>query len=166
MSDTPTTILDTPITNIAGTNGVLSITVEATKGTFKAVVEGDESAAISFKATAEEVQKALLLLGSVDVGDITVTGGPGDEKGTKPYLLACAGQYSGANVPTVTTVTSGLEEGAKKATVATATAGTDENPLAVQIGSGDADRTEDVSPLTGDSPAEDRAENGEDYGDA
>jgi hypothetical protein len=166
MSDEPTTILDEPITNIAGVNGVDSLTVEATKGSFKVVVEGDESAAISFKATAEEVQKALLLLGAVDVGDITVSGGVGDEKGTKPYKLAYAGQYAGANTPTVTTVTAGLEEGAKKATVAVVTAGTDTNALATQRGTGDADRTEDVSPLTGESPAEDRAANKATYGDA
>jgi hypothetical protein len=36
---------------------------------------------------------------------------------------------------------------------------------AVQRGTGNADATKRTSPLTGESPAENREENGEDYGD-
>jgi hypothetical protein len=167
MSDTPTTILDEVITDIDGTNGVASITVKATKGNFKVAVEGDTTANVKFNASAAELKAALEAIGSVDIGDITVSGGPGDATGTKPYLLAFAGQYAGANVPTVTTDTSGLEEGSKEAKVATVTVGTDENPDAVQRGTGLADRTEDTSPLvTGESPTERREAHKAEFGDA
>lgn|SRR5512146_81255 len=159
MSDQPTYVLDNLVTNIAGTNEVQSITVKAKKGKFTVSVEGDLSAEVKFNASAEELQAALEALGSVDIGDVAVTGGPGDETGTKPYKLAWAGQYAGANAPTVTTDASGLEEGAESADVAVVTVGTDQNPTAVQRGTGLADRTEDVSPLTGESPAEDRVTN-------
>lgn len=172
MSDTPTTILDTPVTDLVteAVQGAVSITVKAKKGTFVVSVEGDETGDVKFNATKEELLAALENLGAVDSGDFTVTGGPGDELGTKPYVITAVadGQYAGANFPTFTTDDTKLEEGAETAAVAVKTVGTDEavNPDAVQRGTGLADRTEDVSPLTGDSPAEARAENGEDYGDA
>ncbi len=166
MTDEPTFILDEPVTDISAVNGSKSITVKATKGKFKVVVEGDETGDVKFDATAEELSAALDKLGSVDVGDIAVTGGPGDATGTKPYVLKFAGQYAGANVPTITTIVTGLEEGTKTATVATVTVGADENPDAVQRGEGLADREGEESPLTDESPAEIRAENGSTYGDA
>jgi hypothetical protein len=172
MSDfAPTTVLDTPVTALttAAIQGAASITVKAKKGTFVVSVEGDETGDVKFNATKEELLAALEDLGAVDSGDFVVTGGPGDELGTKPYVITAAadGQYAGANFPTFTTDAAKLEEGAHTAAVATVTTGVDEgdNPDAVQRGTGNADRTKDVSPLTGVSPAEDRVENGEDYGD-
>lgn len=167
MSDTPTTILDEPVIDIDGTNGVLSITVKATKGNFKVLVEGDSTANVKFNASAAELKAALEAIGAVDIGDVTVTGGPGDAEGKTPYKLAFAGQYAGDNVPTVTTDVTGLEEGSKEAKVATVTAGADENPDAVQRGTGLADRTEDTSPLvTGESPTERREGHKAEFGDA
>ena len=168
MSDTPTTILDTPVTDISAVQGKASITVKAKKGTFVVSIEGDETGDVKFNATKEELLAALENLGAVDSGDFVVTGGPGDELGTKPYFIAASadGQYAGANFPTITTDATKLEEGAHTAAVAVVTVGADENPLAVQRGEGLADRTEDVSPLTGESPAEDRVTNKASYGDA
>lgn len=168
MSDEPTFILDEPVTDISAVQGAVSITVKAKKGTFVVSIEGDETADVKFNATKEELLAALEDLGAVDSGDFVVTGGPGDELGTKPYVItaSASGQYAGANFPTITTDPTKLEEGAETADVKVVTVGSDENPLAVQRGTGLADRTEDVSQLTGDSPAEDRAENGSDYGDA
>lgn len=168
MSDTPTYILDEPVTDISAVQGSASITVKAKKGTFVISLEGDETADVKFNATKEELLAALEDLGAVDSGDFVVTGGPGDELGTKPYVItaSASGQYAGANFPTITTDPTKLEEGAETADVAVVTVGADANPDAVQVGTGDADRTGDKSPLEGLSPAEDRAENGEDFGDA
>lgn len=107
----------------AGTNEVQEITVKAKKGTFKISFEGETTAAIKFNATAGEVQAALEALGGIDPGDVVVTGGPGDETGTAPYVLTFGGQFAEEDVPAVTTDVSGLEEGTKTATVTTKTAG-------------------------------------------
>ncbi len=172
MSDTPTTILDTPVTDLVteAVQGSVSITVKAKKGTFVVSLEGDETGDVKFDATKEELLTALENLGAVDSGDFVVTGGPGDETGTKPYVITADedGQYAGANFPTITTDAAKLEEGAHTAAVAAIKTGVDEgdNPDAVQRGEGLADRTEDVSPLTGATPAEDRVTNKGSYGDA
>jgi hypothetical protein len=169
MSDTPTTILDEPITDISAVQGSVSVTVKAKKGSLVYSVEGDETAAVKSNASAAEVLTALENLGAVDSGDFVVTGGPGDELGTKPYFITATadGQYAGANFPSITVDDAGLEEGEEKAKVAVVTEGSDENPDAVQRGTGFADRTEDTSPLvTGESPAERRAGHGSEFGDA
>lgn len=159
MSDfTPTYVLDSLVTSIAGTNGSATITVKATKGNFKVIVEGDETGNVKYNASAEELQAALNKLGSVNLGDITVTGGPGDAEGKTPYKLAFAGQYAGAATPTVTTDVSGLEEGTKTAAVAT-TKGTASNPQATQKGTGLADRTGETSKLGEKTPDALRTEN-------
>jgi len=165
MSDTPTYPQNTVVTDVSDVDTVLAITVKATKGNFKVIVEGDETGNVKYNATAEELQTALNKLGAIDTGDVVVTGGPGDATGTKPYVLSFGGQYTGANSPTVTTDVSGLEEGTKTAAVTTTTAGASVNPDAVQRGTGLADRTEETSPLTGKSPVTYRSEHASDYGD-
>lgn len=100
-----------------------SVKVEAKKGTFKLKFEGKETAAIKYNATAKEVEEALVALENIAAGEVEVTGGPGDETGSKPYVVKFLGSWSGKNVGAMTADASGLEEGVKKATVSTSTEG-------------------------------------------
>jgi hypothetical protein len=170
--DAPTTVLDNPVTDLVteAVQGAVSITVKAKKGTFTVTVEGDETGDVKFNATKEELKTALEAVGAVDLDDFVVTGGPGDELGTKPYVItaSASGQYAGANFPTITTNPAKLEEGAHTAAVASVATGSDEHVSAdaVQRGTGNADATERTSPLAGKSPAEDRIARKASYGDA
>lgn len=164
MSDTPTYVLDTPVTDLTGADEVQKITVGATAGTFTVTFKGDTTGALAYNITAAALQDALEDLTTIVSGDVTVTGGPGDKEGTAPYVLTFGGSYADQDVPAVTTNAAKLAgEGAKTAVVAVVTAGTG---LAVQRGTGDADRTGDQSQLAGASPAADRVTNKASYGDA
>lgn len=94
----------------AGTNEVQKVTVKGKKGSFKLKFQGEETAAIKFNATAKEMQEALEALGGIDPGDVVVTGGPGDEGGTTPYVVTFGGQFAEENVPALEAVKSTLEE--------------------------------------------------------
>jgi hypothetical protein len=162
--NTPTTILDSVVTALVGTDEVQKITVKATAGTFDIVFNGETAAGVKFNASTAEVVAALESLDSVSSGDVAVTGGPGDKEGTAPYVITFGGEWGDQDVPVITTVVTNLSgEGAKTAAVTTTTAGVGS---AVQRGTGLADRTDDVSPLTGSSPAAARKANKATYGDA
>lgn len=64
-----------------------SLTVKATGGQFKLSFQGKTTTDLKFDASAAEVQAALQNLTSVGPQGIVVSGGPGDETGTAPYLL-------------------------------------------------------------------------------
>lgn len=100
-------------------NEVQRIAVDATGGTFTITVAGGTTAAIAFNATPGAVQSALELLAEVNNGDIVVTGGVGAAGGANPYVLTFGGQYSGRNVPAVTTGVGSLTGGASTAAVTT-----------------------------------------------
>lgn len=170
MSDTPTTILDEPITDITteAVNEVQKLTLGTavpTEGKFTVTLDGETTDEVAFDASAATLQAAILNLSSYDDGDIVVAG---DAKG--PFTLTYGGAYAGVNVPAATATGKGLKATLEvlTPTVSTVTAGSPsaDNPLAVQRGAGLADRTDNVSLLSGDSPAEDRAANKADYGDA
>jgi hypothetical protein len=111
---------------------VQTITVKATKGKFKIKFSGQETAAIKYNATALEVEEALVALSNIAAGDVSVTGGPGDATGTKPYVVKFLKAWSGQNVPVMTTVVTELEEGTKTATVATTTEGSESGEGGIQ----------------------------------
>lgn len=102
-----------------------SIAVDATGGTFTITFQGETTAAIAFNATAAAVKAALELLPGINLGDITVTGGPGDSGGTTPYVITFteAGQYSDQDAPPITTGAGSLTGGAGTAVVTTTTGG-------------------------------------------
>lgn len=165
MSDTPTTILDTPvnINSPAGSNEVQKLDyagVTAGKTT-TLTFDGDTTGNLKAKAelTAAEIQQALEDLETIPDGGVAVSGSVGG-----PYTVVFnAESFEDADVPALTAAAA--EGSAPVITVVNA--GVDnEGPPAVVVGEGDADRTGDVSPLTGDSPAEDRAANKAKYGDA
>lgn len=165
MSDTPTTILDTPV-NIdspAGSNEVQKLDYSGvTAGkTTTLTFDGDTTGNLKAKAelTAAEIQQALEDLETIPDGGVAVSGSVGG-----PYtVIFDAASFADADVPTITAAAA---EGSAPA-VTVVNAGVDnEGPPAVVVGTGDADRTGEVSPLTGESPAEDRVTNKADYGDA
>lgn len=164
MSDfSPTYILDAPVVGVDDVaDEVQHIQVKATGGEFTVTFDGETTAKVAWNVSAANLQTALLALPQLDAGDVVVTGGPGDEKGTTPYVLTFGGAYEGINVPEVTADDEKLTigEAAGSATVSTVTVGGSAT-TAVQKGTGLADRTKDVSPLTGKSPAELRTENPE-----
>lgn len=102
---------------------VQSIQVKAKKGKFKIVYAGQTTAALKYNATKTEVKEALEALSNIGEGEVEVTGGPGDEAGTNPYVIKFLGTLAGTNVAAVTTDVTELEETPKTATVTTTTQG-------------------------------------------
>lgn len=165
MSDTPTTVLDTPVIlgSPEGTGEVQKIDyagVTAGKTT-TLTFDGDTTGNLAAKAalTAAEVETALNDLETIPAGGVDVSG----ETGGPFTVVFDAEAFEEDNVPLLTAAAA---EGAAPVITVVSTGVSPEGPPAVVRGTGDADRTEDVSPLTGDSPAEDRAANKATYGDA
>lgn len=106
-------------------NESASIAVDATGGTFTITFQGETTAAIAFNATAAQVKAALELLPGINVGDITVTGGPGAAGGATPYVITFTetGQYGDQDAPAITTGAGSLTGGAGTAAVTTTTGG-------------------------------------------
>lgn len=164
MSDfNPTTILDTPVVlgTSSGTQEVQSIDFsgQTTGKAATLALDGETTAALKPKAevTAAEVKTKLEALSNVGPGEdfelVSVTGptaGPivvtfVGKDGNVPAIVPAAAEGS---APVVTTTTQG------------------EKPAeAVQRGTGFADRTGEVSQLTGESPSARRAAHGGEFGD-
>lgn len=168
MSDSPTTVLDTPVvvdSESGGINEVQSVKVDGTGGTFQLGIEGDLTAKLAFNVSPANLAAALEDLPAIPEGSITVTGGVGNSGGTNPYFVTFEGELSGENVDLLADADE-LTGGGADVTVTVVTAGkSPEEAGAVVRGTGLADRTEDVSPLTGASPSGDRASNAAKYGD-
>ncbi len=86
-------------------------------GDFTFTFFGETTAAISFDATAAQVQAALELLPNIEPGDVTCAGGP---LPTTPVTITFGGQYAGQNVPALV-VTDNIANGT--ATISTSTPG-------------------------------------------
>ena len=79
------------------------LVVTATGGTYTLtffVPGGGEqtTAPIAFDASAAQVQAALEGLAAIGPGDVILSGGPGDEKGSLPYTLKFAGALAATNL--------------------------------------------------------------------
>ncbi len=107
----------------AGVNEKQKVQVKAKAGKFKLTFKGQQTAAIKFNAIAAEVREALEALSNVEVGDVAVTGGPGDDTGTTPYVVEFKGQYAAKDVEPLTADVTELTEGTKTVTITTETAG-------------------------------------------
>jgi hypothetical protein len=112
---------------------VQTLKVEATGGTFTLAWEGQKTSKIKWNASAAEVQAALEALENINPGDVTVTGGPGDEKGTKLYEVTFGGRYENTDVAELTAEDE-LTGDAEKVTVATKTAGAGSSDVAMPLG--------------------------------
>lgn len=99
---------------------VQKITIKAKKGNWKAGFDGSSTGNLAFNISAAELQAALEGLPGIDPGDIVVTGGPGDETGTKPYVITFENP---GNMGQITATDVSLEEGGDAAEAVTVTAG-------------------------------------------
>ncbi|WP_448333480.1 hypothetical protein [Streptomyces sp. DSM 41534] len=105
------------------TSEVQTVTVTGTPtgGTYTLTFSGQTTTGIPYNATATQVKTALEALSNVNVGDVTVTGGP--HPGT-PVTVTFVGQYLGDDVGQMTASGTGLTGGTTPAvSVSTTTAG-------------------------------------------
>lgn len=99
----------------------VTVTGGPTGGSFTLTLAGQTTAAIAWNATAAAVQTALEALSNVNVGDVTVTGGPAP--GT-PHVVTFGGQYAGEDMPAMTASGASLTGGTSPAVgITTSTAG-------------------------------------------
>lgn len=112
---------------VKGTAGTWTLKVKA-QGSLESVVERT-TAKLKWNASAAEVQAALEALDNVDVGDVVVTGGPGNEAGSAPYVLTW---NMGANVEQVVGADE-LTGGEEKVEVSTTTAGDNSGSLKLAL---------------------------------
>jgi hypothetical protein len=100
---------------------VQKLTVKATSGQFRLILSGEETSDLPFNASTEEVSQAIESLSAVAGagGQISVTGGPGDEAGSSPYMITFQGGLAATDEPTMSTVAGStpLSGGAATATV-------------------------------------------------
>lgn len=160
----PTTILDTPVVlgTAEGTGEVQKIDYSGvTAGkTTTLTFEGETTAALPAKAglTAAEIQAKLRALSTIPDDGVTVTGETGG-----PYTVVFNPEsFTNDNVPLIE---SAAAEGTAPVVTVVSTGVSPEGPPAVVKGTGQADRTGDVSPLTGESPAKRREGHGAEFGD-
>lgn len=104
----------------SATDETQSVTVKATGGTFTLTFNGQTATAIPFNATTAALEGKLNALSSIGGagGSVTVTGGPGDNTGTSPYLITFHGSLGGDDIAQMTSSATGLT-GGSPATVAT-----------------------------------------------
>ncbi len=77
---------------------VQEITVSATGG-FYELSSGEGSEGFEPDWTAQEVQEHLEVEQLYGTGNVKVTGGPGDENGSKPYIVTFEGAFADEHVP-------------------------------------------------------------------
>lgn len=114
---------DTDYVLVGFVDEVQKVIVKAKKGKFKLKFDGQETAGIKYNATAAEVREALEALSNIGPSEVEVTGGPGSESGSTPYLVKFLGTLAGTDVAAMTAVTSELEESPKEVTIETVTQG-------------------------------------------
>ena len=105
--------------------GTTIAATQAGKLTLSAPAEATEAGAqlragLPFDASASELQSALEGLATIGEGDVTVSGGPGDEAGSSPYEVTFSGQLTNQDLPELSADSAGLSGGAAEATLATA----------------------------------------------
>lgn len=110
----------------AGVNEKQKIVVKAKKGNWKLTLFGNQTANIKWNASAAELKAALEALPFVLPGDVEVTGGPGSETGSTPYIVEFKGQYAAMNIDLMIADSTGLEETPKEITVTEEVVGKEE----------------------------------------
>lgn len=120
----PWNLVDLEVAGGLGISGhkaseVEEIIVNAAGGTFTIQHGGEETEPINYNASALEVELKLETLLSIGPGNVSVSGGPGNEGGTHPYVIAFTGSLAEKAITPLTTNRSGLVTGAHGAHLAT-----------------------------------------------
>jgi hypothetical protein len=111
----------------AGRSEVQQITVAATAGTFKLTFGAQTTADLAFNAGAQKVREALWALSSVGPNSVSVSGGPGDAAGSKPYIVSFAFQLAKTDVEQIACADGAAPlSGGAGCSVATTTQGVDQ----------------------------------------
>ncbi len=126
-----------PFQGGGATNEIVSIAVNATGGTWTATWGGATTAAMAFNISAAAAKAALVAATTLGNGDINVTGGPGNNGGTTPYVLEFTGAYAAEDVGAVTTSAVSLTGGGASAAVTVTTAGGSGTATGATDGRGD-----------------------------
>lgn len=82
----------------------IALPSDSYSGTFTLTYSGQTTSTLGYNATATQVKAALEALSNIDVGDITVTGGPLPESGLSVIFNAALG-----DVPQITATSSGIK---------------------------------------------------------
>jgi hypothetical protein len=77
---------------------VEGLTVDATSGTFTLKYIDQTTTDLAYNITAADLKTALEALSNIASGDVDVGGGPGDDGGTKPYVITFRGALAGEDV--------------------------------------------------------------------
>jgi hypothetical protein len=99
---TGTAVVTTPTPGTGPTNEVQSVAVSADGGTFTLTYDGQTTSALAYNASAATVETALEALSTIEVGEATVAGGPGDIGGTTPYTVTFELGLGGTDVAALT----------------------------------------------------------------
>lgn len=110
-----------------GVDAVWTLTVDATGGNF-IIGDGTETHTAAYNITAGDLQTELRTWASMGTNGVTVTGGPGDDGGTTPYVITLDTHISDVDLDVVLTAVddSGgtpLSGGASTADMVATTAG-------------------------------------------
>jgi hypothetical protein len=104
---------------VPSVNEKQQVAVDATGGTYTLTYSGQTTAAIAWNALASAVQTALENLSNIAVGDVVVTGGPGNAGATTPYLVQFGGALAATNLSAMTANSASLTGSAHTATITT-----------------------------------------------
>jgi hypothetical protein len=127
---------------------IQELTVRATGGTFQLYYGGSPTDPIAYDASAATVESALEALPAIGSGNVSVSGGPGNEAGDSPYEIAFQGTLAAADVDSIFVDSTALQpEGQSGADVQTPVGGHPEEGFA-HAGSVPCD----VNPVTGSGP--------------
>lgn len=147
------TVLLAPGGGEGGANEKQSVKIEATGGFMKLTMPvfedaPEQTAKISGVATAAVVQAAVDALPGLNPGDVVVSGGPGNEAGSTPYIFTFGGRLTDTDVAVIVVDATELTGGEHKATVTTSTAGAGSVDTVMPLGvidSIDTSRSPDVA---------------------
>ena len=110
--------------NVIKTDEVQAVTVAATSGDFTLSFQGEATGELEATAEASEVETALNGLATIEAGggSVSVSGGPGDETGSEPYVVSFdGGPLAHSNVAQLTATDVSLAGGSPSSEVTVAT---------------------------------------------
>src|SRR6202035_5438465 len=87
-------------------------------GEFLLEVAPEQTAVLPYNAGATQVQAALEAIATVGPGNVSVTGGPGDETGSKPYLVTFTGVLGSQRIVPMSAFSALTRPGGAEGTIA------------------------------------------------